>query len=174
MQAEVNLIALFNDITPIPDVLDQLRSHGVAETDMSLLTNLPYPAQVLGRPMVWERLPLISLSGAFVGFLIGIFLNAGTPLLYPIHVGGQPLIPIPPTLVLTYELTMMGLIVSTFLGVLWESTFPSHGPRRYDPRVSDGQIGIVFQCSQQEEAGIRSMLEELGVDQIIEPEEITL
>ena len=174
MDTEVNLIALFNDISPIPDVLDHLRARGVTETDMSLLTNLPYPAEVLGRPMVWERLPLISLSGALVGFLIGIFLNVGTPLLYPIHVGGQPLIPVPPTLVLTYELTMMGLIVSTFLGVLWESTFPSRGPKRYDPRVSDGQIGVVFHCTRQAEPDIRSMLTELGADRIIEPEEVTL
>ncbi len=45
MEAEVILIALFNDVSPIPDVLEQLRHHGVEETDMSLLTNLPYPAQ---------------------------------------------------------------------------------------------------------------------------------
>ncbi len=174
MDETVVLMALFRDITPVPDMLDRLRDHGVGEQNMVVLSGIPYPTRILGRPMVWERLPLISLSGALVGLLIGLFLNIGTPLLYPVHVGGQPLIPIPPTLVLTYELTMMGLIVSTFLGVLWESTFPSFGPKYHHPAIADGRIGIVFRCLHSREAEIRALLEENGAEEVMMPEERVL
>jgi len=167
-------MALFDEATPVPDTLDMLREKGVDDADMTVLSGLPYPARVLGRPMVWERLPLISISGAFVGFLVGVFLNAGTPLLYPIHVGGQALIPIPPSLVLTYEFTMMGLLVSTFLGVLWESTFPTYGPKRYDPSVTDGRIGVLFLCPQEQVEEFRSALQAQGAQKITEPEEKVL
>ncbi len=169
------LMALFEDVDHVPDTLDELRRRGIGEHDMVVLSGVPYPAQVLGRPMVWERLPWIALSGAFVGFLIGLFLNAGTPLLYPIRVGGQPLIPIPPSAVITYEFTMMGLIVSTFLGVLWESTFPSFGPKHYHPEITAGRIGVLFRCPDEETADLlRTQLAEHGAIEVIEPEEWTL
>ncbi len=172
--SEKVLMALFRDVTPVAEMLDQLRRRGVQDTDMTVLSGVPFPARVLGRPMVWERLPWIAMSGAFVGFLVGVFLNAGTPMLYPIHVGGQPLIPIPPSAVITYEFTMMGLIVSTFLGVLWESTFPSFGPKRYHPRISDGRIGIVFRCPAEDAEELTVLMQENGAEEVIEPEEWTL
>jgi hypothetical protein len=168
------LMALFTEVTPVADMLDELRNRGIDDKDMTVLSGMPYPARVLGRPMVWEKLPVIAISGAVVGFLIGVFLNAGTPLLYPIHVGGQPLVPIPPSAVITYEFTMMGLIVSTFLGVLWESTFPSFGPKRYHPRITDGRIGILFRCSERRADEFRALLEAHGAEEIVEPEERTL
>ncbi|RME82260.1 MAG: DUF3341 domain-containing protein [Caldilineae bacterium] len=169
------LLALFDDVEPVADTLDSLRREGISENDMVVVSGVPYPARVLGRPMVWERLPLIAISGAFVGFLVGVFLNAGTPLLYPVHVGGQPLIPLPPSLVITYEFTMMGLIVSTFLGVLWESTFPSYGPKYYERRISsEGDIGILFRCPQERVAEFETLMRENGAEDVVEPEAKTL
>ncbi len=173
MTAKV-LMALFDRVDPVAEALEKLRQQGIDEHDIAVISGVPYPARVLGRPMVWERLPWIALSGAFVGFLIGLFLNAGTPLLYPIRVGGQPLIPLPPTAVITYEFTMMGLIVSTFLGVLWESTFPSFGPKHYHSEISNGRIGILFRCPEERIHELHELLRAQGAQEVIEPEEWTL
>ena len=171
MDESVVLMGLFTDVNPVADTLDKLREIGIGDHDISVVSGVPYPAHVLGRPMTWERLPLISLGGALFGFAIGIFLNAGTPMLYSIRVGGQPLIPIPPTAVLTYEFTMMGLIVATFLGVLWESVFPSYGPKYYDPAIAAGRIGVLFRCSPAQEVLARSILTEHGAESIQKPEQ---
>jgi len=174
MADTVVLMAIFRDPETTADMLDCLREMGIGDHDMAVVSGVPYPARVLGRPMVWERLPWISLSGAFVGFLIGVFLNAGTPLLYTIRVGGQPIIPIPPSLVLTYEFTMMGLIVSTFLGVLWESFFPSYGPKYYDSVISHGRIGVLFRCPVDLEDAARAILSSRGAERVFRPERRTL
>ncbi len=168
------LMALVDDLAPVPDMLDTLRENGIGDGDIAILSGVPYPERVLGRPMNWERLPLISASGALVGFLTSMFLNAGTPMLYSIYVGGQPLIPLPPTAVLTFELTMMGLLVSTFLGVLWESTFPTFGPKYYDPRITDGEIGIVFRCPAHQTGEMGTALMAQGAQEVTEPEEHVL
>lgn len=178
MSGKMILMALFEEKASmaeiVADTLDHLRQEGVAEADMAVLSDIPVSARILGRPMTWERLPWISLSGALVGLAIGLFLNAVTPQLYPIRVGGQPLVPLPPTAVITFEFTMMGLIVSTFLGVLWESTFPSFGPKRYDTRVTAGYTGILFRCSRDQAQEFRQMLKAEGADDVTEPEEWTI
>ncbi|MFQ5593748.1 MAG: quinol:electron acceptor oxidoreductase subunit ActD [Anaerolineae bacterium] len=170
MSNSLVLMGLFRDPDPTADTLEKLRDQGIDDNDIVVISGVPYPAHVLGRPMVWERLPWISLSGAFVGFLIGVFLNAGTPLLYTIRVGGQAIIPIPPTAVITYEFTMLGLIVSTFLGVLWQSVFPSYGPKYHHRLVTHGRIGILFRCPAAKEQAARAILEDQGAEQIYRPE----
>ncbi len=137
---------------------------------MTVLSGVPYSARVLGRPTVREWLPLISLAGALVGFLAGILLNVGTPLLYTIPVGGQGIIPIPPSAVITFELTMLGLIISTFLGVLWESAFPSYAPQYYDPLLTSGRIGVLFHCPADKEEAARAILSRMGAERIQRPE----
>ncbi|RMG98337.1 MAG: DUF3341 domain-containing protein [Chloroflexi bacterium] len=164
-------MALFDNVDSAAESIAKLKEAGIDDHDMTVLSGVPYPEHVLGRPMTWERLPLIAMSGAGVGFLIGLFLNVVTPLLYPIRVGGQPFVAIPPTIVLTYELTMMGLIVSTFLGVLWESTFPSFGPKYYDIHISEGEIGVLFQVTPSKLKHLTDLLQVYGAKSIIEPEE---
>ncbi len=52
---------------------------------------------------------------------------------------------IPTSIVLLFELTMLGLLISTFMGVFVETISPSYGPQGYDARITDGQIGVLFQ-----------------------------
>lgn len=171
MSDSVTLMALFDEVESVAEVHDALRRRGMAEEDMIVLSGMPYSPEMLGRSVAWGRLPVISISGACVGFLIGIFLNVGTPLLYSVRVGGQPLIPIPTSAVLTYEFTMMGLIVSTFLGVLWQSTFPDFGPKHYHPLVTNGRVGLLFACARDEVDEIQALMQAHGAEQVVEPEE---
>ncbi len=84
----------------------------------------------------------------------------GTPLLYPLHVGGQPLYPFPPWIVIGFELGMLGLMTAAFLGVLIDSRFPSDEPKEYTPEVSDGKIAVVAACPQDKgDACTKAMLD---------------
>ena len=141
--SELLLLGLFHEATPTADTIDELRNLGVPDEKMTVMSGSPYRPEMLGRRYTYERLVPIALFGALGGLVTGLFLTVGTPLLYSIHVGGQPLIPIPPTIIICFELTMLGTIAATFAGILAESRFPFFGRRVYDSRITEGHIGLL-------------------------------
>jgi len=163
-------LALFDEIDPAADAVEMLHNHGLGDDQINIISGIPVTEAMMGRPHQWTNVPRLALGGAVAGFLIGIFLSVGTPLLYPISVGGQPLIPIPPSIVVVFEMTMLGMLVSTFLGVFLDSYFPSYKPKEYVPEISDGKIAVLFSCRQGEEDNFREALLKLGAGSV-EPAE---
>jgi len=157
-------LALFQEdrVDQVAEAITRLRRLGVKERKMSIISGVPYSDKILGRPMTWTRVPLIGAVGALAGIGLGLILNFGTPLLYPISVGGQPVLPIPPGIVVTFEMGMLGLMLATFLGVVLEMLTPSYGPKGYHPRISDGYIGILFDAPDEIDERLHTALTELG------------
>ena len=124
----------------------------------------------MGRPRTWSNVPRLAAGGAVAGLLIGIALAFGIPNLYPILVGGQGLLPVPSSVVVMFEMTMLGMLVSTFLGVFLDSYLPSYRPKEYVPEISDGKIAILFSCPAEEEGSFTDALIRLGA-QSIQPAE---
>jgi len=131
-------IALFKEdqLDQVTDALERIQKIGIPEWDISIISGVPIHEKALGRPISWTRIPIIGMAGAFLGFLAASFLNFGTPWLYPLRVGGQPFFPIPTSIVVTFELTMLGLLISTFIGVFVETLSPTYGPTGYHPDVT--------------------------------------
>ena len=125
---------------------------------------------MLGRPTPPARVPIFGMLGALGGLSTALFFNVGTPLLYAIRVGGQPLIPIPTSAVLTFELTMLGLLVGTFLGVMWTIRLPTARRRPYDSRVADGHIGVLLLCTKDQVDDLRTLMLARGAEEVIVPE----
>ncbi len=160
------LLALFTDIDPAVQAIDQLREHGVADEDMNVISGIPLTEAMLGRPRVWSNVPRLALGGAVAGMMIGIFLAVVVPNLYPIQVGRQALIAGAPTVVVLFEMTMLGMLVSTFLGVFLDSSFPSYRPKEYIEEISDGKIAILFSIPSEIEPAISSILSSIGAQSI--------
>ncbi len=97
---------------------------------MNVISGIPVTEAMLGRPHQWTNVPRIALGGAILGFSGGAFLAFVSPYLYPypIQVSSQYPVPGPPTVVLLFELTMLGMLLSTFLGVFLDSFFPQLPP----------------------------------------------
>ncbi len=159
-------LALFKEdqVDETAEALEALRGMGIVDRDISVISGTPFSEKMLGRPMTWTRVPIIAIAGAVVGFLVAAFLNFGTPLLYPIRVGGMALQTIPTSFVIFFELTMLGLLISTFIGVFVESISPSYGPAGYDPRISDGQIGVLFWAPPELDPKLHETLTGLGAE----------
>ncbi len=160
----------FQDVARAADALGELRRLGIADDAVEVLSGFPYSGEMLGRPHKKTILPYISLGSAVVGFLVGLSMTAVTPNLYVNYVGGQPVIPIPPTALLQFEFTMIFLILGTFLGFLWLNLFPALGPAHYDPKISDGEIGVIVHCRPEQKATVCALLEAQQADNIHEPE----
>lgn len=164
----VDLLAVFSDLAPAADAVEQLRAMGVHDDCMNVISGIPVTEAMLGRPRQWTNVPRIALGGAILGMGAGIFLAYISPFLYPypIQVSTQSFVPGPPTVVVIFELTMLGMLLSTFLGVFLDSFFPNYRPMKYVPEISDGKIAIFVECTHVEEKKITDLLKKLGAESV--------
>lgn len=164
--SEVTLLAVFEDIDPAADAIEQLHEAGITDENINVISGVPVAHKMLGRPHPWTNVSRLSLGGAVAGFFVGLFLNFGTPNLYTVLVGGQYITPIPPGLIVVFEMTMLFSLLATFLGVFLDSYFPNYRPMEYVSEVSDGKIAVFFKCSDDQQKKITDALEKLGAESI--------
>jgi hypothetical protein len=160
----------FRDVEPAVDALDRLRALGISDHDIAVFSSPPYSHEVLGRPAIHTRLPIVSLVSAVLGFLTGVFFVVITPYLYVIRVGGQPIVPTPPTAVLLYEFTMLFLIVGTFIGLIVLKRSPEAEPEYYDPKVNDGRISLLVHVPKEKKLMATVVMQERGAEDIHDAE----
>lgn len=165
MYTKVVHMALFKEeqLDHAAEAIGRLRALGIPDKDMSVISGIPFSEKILDRPMSWSNVGRLGLAGAVVGFITALLLNFGTPFLYPLRVANMPIIfPIPTSIVVTFELTMLGLLLSTFLGVFVETISPSYGPAGYHPKVSDGHIAVLFSGPMDLDQQFHTVFKELG------------
>ncbi len=144
--ADLMLLGLFDNVEIVADVVDDVRALGVQDRQLKVLSHVPYPAKFFGlkATRLWF-LPFV-LGGAFVGALTAYFISRITPQLYPIHVGGQALTPVPPAAIMYFEFVSLFTMVGSFLGFIVQNRFPVMTPRIYDERITDGYIGVTVRA----------------------------
>ncbi len=169
MPVKMTLMSLFTEVRPVSEALDSLRELGINEADISIMQGVPHSAKMLGRPHLQE-FPWISVIGALIGAFTAFLATFVTQWLYPIRVGGRPYTGNPPMFVLFFELTMLGLLVGTFLGFLWKSGFPSTRPVYYDPLINHGRIAVVCTFDGRVEKEVRDIFNRFGAEKVWEPE----
>ena len=174
MADKVTMLAVFPDLDPTADALDQLRNLGISDEDMNVISGVPVTEAMLGRPTAWTNVPRLAMGGAIAGFLVAFFLTFGTPLLYKIQVGRQYFVPVPPTVVLLFEITMLGMLLATFLGVFLDSFFPNYRPMEYVKEISDGKYAIFYVCPEDKKDKIAKAMTALGAEEVRESEAIQL
>jgi hypothetical protein len=168
------LLAIFEDLDPAAHAVDKLREIGVHDDHVTVISGTPITEAMLGRKHQWSNVNRFAGGGALVGFAVGCFLAFVTPNLYPVHVGGQPLIPGPPTIVVLFESTMLVMLISTFLGVFLDSRFPNYTPMQYVPEISDGRIGLLIECAADLEKAVMKAMSEVGAESVKHAEAQTL
>lgn len=166
MAENVTYLAVFPDLDPAADAIEKLREMGLGDEQINVISGVPVTEAMLGRPQQWTNVPRLALGGAIAGFLFAFFLAFVTPNLYYVPVGGQPKIPGPPTFVVLFEMTMLGILLSTFLGVFLDSYFPSYRPMHYVSEISDGKIGILYACPAEAGDNFTAAMNKLGAEKV--------
>jgi hypothetical protein len=162
--SETTLLALFEDIDPAAEAIGKLHEMGVTDEQINVISGVPVMERMLGRPLQWTNVSRLALGGAVrVSSRIS---QLGYASLYAVPVGGQPILPVPPGLILLFEMTMLFMLLSTFLGVFLDSYFPNYRPLEYVPEVSDGKIAVFFKCPQDEQEKFIEALRESGAESI--------
>jgi hypothetical protein len=119
-----------------------LRNAGVPRRSIEVLSDIPLPPGLLGGHMRATRLPWYTALGLLGGLFLGLLLAVGTVFLYPLLVGGQSVIS-PPVFVITYELTMLGIVVLTVGGLIFETRLMRDSVRASGIQTLPGETLVV-------------------------------
>ncbi len=164
--ANTKLMGLFQEPEQVAAAMTQLKDDGFPTEDLDVYSGSPFPEGSFGEHEPETRLFMFPLVGALVGFAIGLLWTAGTQISYPLVTGGKPLLSIPPMTVIMYENTMLGAIIFTVLGVLFESRLPRRKLGLYDERITEGHIGVIVACPEERASRAESLLMGAGAEEI--------
>lgn len=160
--AKRSVLGLFQDENVVADTLDSLKAAGYGPTECEVLTGTPYPEGTFGEAQPVHKLYRFPLIGAVCGFIIGLVLTAGTQLAYPLVTGGKPILSIPPMAIIMYEGTMLGAILFTIAGIIFESRLPRLFMGAYDTRITEGYIGVAVTTEETKVGKAEELLKKAG------------
>jgi len=166
MAESTTLLAMFEDFEPASRGVEKLQELGVSDDDMNVISGVPIKYSILGRPPAITYVSRIAMLGAILGTFLGLFFIYGVKFLYPLYVGGQPIFPVPQGIIITFEMTMLGLMGFAFLGMFVDSGFPSYTPKQYTPEISDGKVAVLFSCPTAEQEKFVEALKEAGAEHV--------
>ena len=174
MTEKIRLLALYKDIEHAANGTDILHELGIKDHQVEVVTGSPIKPEMLGRHHPHTNVPRYALAGAGTGLFVGFLLAFVTPRLYELNVGGKPTSPGAPSIVVMFEMIMLLMLIFTFIGVFFESNYPSFKKKEYVPEISDGDIVFLFDCAPEEEAKFEKSLTQAGADSVRKIEEETL
>ena len=159
-------LAVFDDIEPAAEGIERLHELGLQNDAINVISGIPVKGVILGRPAARTNVGRIAMLGAVLGMFVGLFLIWGTPAMYPLLVGGQPIYPVPMLFIVLFEMTMLGLMLFAFIGLFVDSGFPSYTPKHYLPEISHGKIGVLFHPPAEDEQRYIDVLKQAGAESV--------
>jgi hypothetical protein len=159
------LYALFDPATPILPVLARLRTIGVPEDAMEVMSPIPRLEALTGKPLRSTTIPplvLVAMLAGLVGIAVGLFFAGGTAAMYPIMTGGKPIVGRPIVGIISYETMMLVAIVTTFIAMLIKIL--SRSRLSQDPRIADGAMAVAVHLGDERPGAstIMTVLREYG------------
>ena len=162
--AKKSVLGLYTEEDSAADALDNLRDAGFEEGEYELLTGTPYPEGTFGEAEPEHHLFRWPLIGAACGFTGGLIITAGTQMAYPLITGGKPILSIPPMAIIMYEGTMLGAIIFTIIGILFESRLPRLFMGAYSEKITEGHIGVTVTTEEGSTEVADEALKKAGVE----------
>jgi hypothetical protein len=156
--SKLSMLGLYDNPDSAADALDALKEAGFDPNNFDVLTGTPYPEGAFGEHVPQHRLFRFPLFGAIIGLTLSVFLTSTTQIVYPLVTGGKPILSIFAMLVIMYEMTMLSAVITTVIGILFESRLPDISMNVYDARITEGLIGVSLVCtSDKKELGEKAL-----------------
>jgi len=160
--ARRSILGLFPEVGAAAAAVEALQAAGFPPQEYEVLTGTPYPEGTFGEPPARHRLFVFPFIGAISGLAVALLITAGTQISQPLVTGGKPILSLPPMAIISYEGTMLGAIIFTVLGILFESRLPRPVMGLYDRRISEGYIGVVVSCAEERLGAAEEALRRAG------------
>ena len=165
--AKRSVLGLYTEEDAAADALDNLRDAGFEENEYEILTGTPYPEGTFGEAEPHHNLYRWPLIGAACGFTGGLIITAGTQMAYPLITGGKPILSIPPMAIIMYEGTMLGAIIFTIIGIIFESRLPRLFMGAYSEKITEGHIGVTVTTEEGRTGDAEEALKKAGTTEDI-------
>jgi len=156
------IYGLFAEPESVQRAVDTLRRAGIANRDITVISSEPYEEFEFSHQDKATWLFPLAAVGALVGLVSATLLTVLTERAWPMNVGGMPVVALWPNLVVTFELTMLGAILTTVGALFVTAKLPTRVPALYDPEVSNGQILVGVSRPAGATDAVRSALEQSG------------
>jgi hypothetical protein len=166
VMANRKLLGIFEDAQQVADAMTSLKGDGFPVEDLDIYSGSPYPEGSFGEEEPSHRVYVWPFIGAICGFTLALLFTAGTQISYPLITGGKPILSIPPMTIFLYEGTMLGAIVFTVLGVLFESRLPRRSMGLYDTRITEGYVGVLVSCPEERTSQAEKVLRDSGAEDV--------
>ncbi len=146
--------------------ISRLLQDGVTADSMEVMTSQPIHGEAFVPEKKPTRLRTWAISGAAIGLLAGLSLATVTALNFPLVKGGMPIVAPWTVGIITYETTMLGAVLATFVGLLVELKLPNFKSLPYDPSVVDGGVVLAVSCPDEARGSIESAVSSAGASKV--------
>jgi hypothetical protein len=161
------IYGLFPDPASADRALRALQEAGVRRDKIAVMSSEPFDEYSFSQAEHATVMPWLAVLGGVIGGASGFALAAYTQKAYPLITGGMPIIAPWPTGIVTYELTMLGAVITTVVALLVTTRLPNWGAKLYDPEISNGKILVgVLDPSQDAQAALGDRLRGAGAEQV--------
>jgi hypothetical protein len=133
------LYGLYADGASAQQAVNRLRAAGLTDRQITIMSAQPMEDFEFGHIDRKNSLWWVACGGGLLGMSAAFGLTWLTEMSWPIDVGGLPTYAWWPNLIIIFEMTMLGAILATVIGLVVTAGL---GRRTgfYDPEVTDGSI----------------------------------
>lgn len=144
--------------------VNALRSAGVTDRDITVISAEPMEHYEFGRMNRRTLIWYVASAGGFAGLAIGTWLTRMTELAWPLPTGNMPIVAWWPNLIIMFELTMLCAILATVGTLVVSGGLGRRMPRLYDPAVSEGKILVGVENPSIDGAAVEDALRSSGAE----------
>jgi molybdopterin-containing oxidoreductase family membrane subunit len=137
--------ALYSAADAAQRAVDNLHAAGLGDDRITIVSGEPYEEYAFAHRDKATWMWHIAALGGFAGLAFATWLTRMTELAWPLPTGNMPIVAWWPNLIVMFELTMLGGILSAVATLLVTAKLPGRRTALYDPAVMDGKILVGVQ-----------------------------
>jgi hypothetical protein len=134
------IYAMFPDGDAAQRAVTRLHAAGVAADAITIVSGEPIEDQDFFEADKQTLMWYIASAGGFLGLVGSTWLTRMTELAWPLATGNMPIVAWWPNLIVIFEMTMLGAILSAVATLVVTARLGRRRPALYDREVSDGKI----------------------------------
>ncbi len=146
-------IGLFDSVEAAANAGGALRAIPIAPDRITSLSPVALPDGAVATDPRPIRFPWVVALCWFLGALGGFGLTLLTYLAYPLITAGKPITTVPPTIIVTYEGSMLAALLATLVAGFVSIRLGRFRKKTvFDPRIHDGKIAVCARVDTDEQA----------------------